>query len=86
MNPYTDIKIGSLHIRTFGEDVDSQELMWHRDEQDRQVKVIKGTDWKFQIEDKLPVRLKEGLCINIPKQEWHRLIKGQDTLVIQIIE
>jgi hypothetical protein len=85
--PYTNLETtDSYIIREFNENIDPIELLWHRDLQDRTVEILEGDGWKFQKENKLPVELKEGVRILIPKLEWHRIIKGNTTLKIKIEE
>jgi quercetin dioxygenase-like cupin family protein len=73
-------------IRTFSEDVSEDELIWHRDKNDREITVIEGSGWKLQMDNKLPEDLQKGKLYNINKMEFHRLIKGEDTLKIKIWE
>ena len=87
MHPYTNLKVTENYIiREFNENVDPIELLWHRDLQDRTVEVLEGEGWQFQKDNELPVELKEGVRIFIPKMEWHRVIKGNTTLKIKIYE
>jgi hypothetical protein len=81
--PYRDIKVTKDYIlREFSKDVDPIELKWHRDKEDRIVEIVGKTDWKVQIENKLPTSLNESVFI--PKGEWHRLVKGNGKLVLKI--
>jgi len=73
-------------IRTFNEDVDTDELVWHRDYEDRVVIVLSETDWKFQFDNQLPITLKEGSEIMIPKSSYHRVIKGNGSLVVEVLK
>ncbi len=73
-------------IRTFESDVDSKELVWHRDKQSRKVTVIEGQGWQLQYNGSLPVELIEGMSYNIPKMLYHRLIKGANKLIVKIEE
>jgi quercetin dioxygenase-like cupin family protein len=85
LKPYTDIKTSDNSIiREFGDDIDPIELMWHRDDEDRTVTILEGTDWQFQRDNELPLVLSKGVRIFIPKHEWHRVIKGTGKLKIQI--
>ena len=84
MNPYKEIQQGEFTIRTFKKDVQDIELVWHRDREDREVRIIKGNDWKFQREDCLPILLHEGDVVQIKKEEWHRIIKGSTDLIVEI--
>lgn len=42
MNPYTN----KGNIRMFSKDVDSMELVWHQDKEDREIEVLEGKGWK----------------------------------------
>lgn len=73
-------------IREFLEDVDSDELIWHRDRLERNVTVIRSEGWKLQLDDGLPVAMCEGNNYRILARQWHRVIKGRGPLVIKIRE
>ena len=83
-NPYSQIRKNNLIVRTFSQDIDEEELVWHRDREDRQVTVLEETDWQFQFDNELPQVLKN--TIFIPKNTYHRLIKGTGELNVHIIE
>lgn len=78
-------KEGKL-IRTFSPDVDDYELKWHQDLKDRKVTIIEGNGWFFQMENELPNKLENAKQIFIPKLAWHRVLKGQGNLIIEIEE
>ncbi len=85
--PYTNEYISSnKFIRTFDNLISADELVWHRDRRDRQVKVIEGKNWKLQLDNELPKMLEYNKTYNIPKQVYHRLIKGDSNLVVEIVE
>lgn len=86
MKPYIQKKIDNKIIRTFTTDVESDELKWHQDLKDRKVKIIEDGGWEFQMEDELPVKLSRASQIFIPKLVWHRVIKGESELVVEIEE
>jgi oxalate decarboxylase/phosphoglucose isomerase-like protein (cupin superfamily) len=86
MKPYRQIKNKNHIIRTFDENVDGHELVWHRDKKDRIVEILKGEGWELQMDNKVPVQLKEGMTIEIPKEMFHRVIKGKTPLTIRIKE
>jgi quercetin dioxygenase-like cupin family protein len=87
MKPYTNIETTHTYtVREFNENIDPTELLWHRDLQDRTVTVLEGEGWYFQRDNELPLELKEGVCIFIPKLQWHRVIKGITTLKVKIQE
>jgi quercetin dioxygenase-like cupin family protein len=79
------IKNGNLH-RTFSPDVDSQELVWHQDLKDRAVTIVKSGGWQFQRENELPIKLMNEQVLFIPKNSWHRVIKGTSELIVEIEE
>jgi len=80
MKPYKD----TSNIRTFSKDVDPMSLIWHTDLEDRKIEVLEGKGWMFQRDDELPLELKEGDRIFIPKHQVHRIIKGTTDLKIKI--
>lgn len=81
--PYKDIDVvDDVVVRTFDENIDPVELMWHRDEEDRLVESINPTNWMVQIDDNLPVSLDKQIFI--PKGVYHRVIKGDGDLTIKI--
>tara|TARA_B100000035_G_scaffold110936_1_gene94200 strand:- start:128 stop:418 length:291 start_codon:yes stop_codon:yes gene_type:complete len=84
--PYTQSYDNGMIIRRFDEEVDSEELVWHRDKHTREVTVVEGTDWKLQLDNQIPVTLERGRLYKIPKMEYHRLIKGTGKLVVKIWE
>jgi hypothetical protein len=79
MKPYFDI---SDQVRLFSQEIDERELMWHRDEEDREIVSILKTDWKIQLENRLPSDLNSP--VKIKAGEWHRVIKGNGDLKIKI--
>jgi hypothetical protein len=72
--------------RVFSSDVPETELKWHRDKENRLVEVLKDTDWYFQMDNELPIPLKKGVKFEIPKETYHRVIKGTGDLKILIEE
>jgi len=81
--PYRDLEVTNEYIvREFNKNIDPIELKWHRDREDRIVEIIGKTDWKIQLENQLPTSLNESIFI--PKGEWHRLVKGNNKLVLKI--
>jgi hypothetical protein len=84
--PYQEKKIGNLKKRIFKESVDSDELVWHRDELDRSVYIEKNNGWLLQMDNELPKLMQEGRTYFIPKETYHRVIKGTGDLIIKIEE
>mgnify|MGYP001400615134 FL=1 len=81
--PYSEIKEDGYIIREFSQDTPSYELVWHRDKQDRIVQAINDTDWLFQLDNDIPRRLLKDKLF-IPKETYHRLLKGTGDLVVKI--
>lgn len=84
MKPYKDNKIGDVIIREFDPKIPTVDLVWHRDKEDRRVTVVEGIGWEFQMDNELPVELKVGDVIDIPKEKYHRVKQGQTKLVVKI--
>jgi len=85
--PYTQKKLSSGNlIREFSSDTNSDELKWHRDENNRLIKVLNENDWLIQFENELPIQLIEGEYLHIPEKMFHRVIKGKSSLIIEIEE
>jgi len=86
VNPYSEEVQDEVILRVFKEDVDNEELVWHRDRKDRRVEIIESNKWYFQFEDQLPIEMKIGDVLNIPKESYHRIIKGGNDLIVKIFE
>lgn len=84
MNPYTQNIEDDYIIREFDTDIHTEKLVWHRDKKNRIVEVIRGSGWKFQMDNELPIELKEGMILEIPKEIYHRIGRGNTKLVIKI--
>jgi hypothetical protein len=86
MKPYLDSEITeNSKLRVFSSEVDSGELHWHRDREDRIVEVIEGNEWKLQLDNELPVKMEIGKKYLIPEGIYHRTIKGNGDLKIRIV-
>ena len=88
-NPYKEeilVQEGTgckFNVRTFSENVEEEELIWHKDRQNRTIHILRGSKWKLQLEDKLPIDLQVGKEYYIPKLTYHRVIKGEGDLVVR---
>lgn len=83
--PFEEIDSGRVVRRRFSGDVSEEELVWHRDGEDRIVTVIEGTGWFFQRDDELPVELHPGDVLHIASCSWHRLARvGTGDLVVTV--
>lgn len=86
-NPYKDVpQEPGKFIREFAETVASDEMVWHRDRKDRVVKIVEGSGWKFQYDNRLPFSISKNDTVYIPAGMYHRLIKGNSKLVVEIVE
>ncbi len=65
---------------------DSEDFVWHRDLEDREIHVIEDTDWNLQLDNELPKRLLKGESFFIEKMKFHRLIKGTGSSSLKIIK
>jgi len=71
--------------RSFCKDLCEEELVWHRDKEDRDIFLVEGKGWYIQMENELPKLMTEGTSFEIPKYTWHRIInKNRTNLVIEI--
>lgn len=86
MHPYKEKK-ENIHIqRIFDSNVLESELIWHKDKKDRIIEVLTGIGWQLQLDNELPQCLIPGKIYYIPKDVFHRILKGQDNLTINIYE
>lgn len=83
-HPFIEEKSGDFYNRTFLSSLNENELKWHFDEQDRIVTCEEETDWLFQLDNQLPVKIEKNKSIFIPEGEYHRIIKGTNDLTLKI--
>lgn len=84
--PFIERNYSDFKIRKFSFDVDPEELVWHRDREDRYVEVLDGEGWSIQYDNEIPMTLELGDSFFIKKNSWHRVIKGNSDLIIKISE
>ena len=83
--PFEEIKVEeNVFIRTFYNDVESGDLVWHRDREDRVIESIGKTNWTIQLDNQLPKEINSPTFI--PMGVYHRLIKGDGDLKLKIIK
>jgi len=75
--------IENENIRIFSKDTTEDDLVWHRDYEDRIIEPLADTDWKFQYDNNNPESLKR---LFIRKGVYHRLIKGTGELKLKVIK
>lgn len=84
--PFDETQSVYGRIRTFSAETDPEELVWHRDDEDRIVHVVECDGWYFQRDDGLPVKMQVGDVIHIRRHEWHRVIMRRPSkLVVKIL-
>jgi len=87
VDPYIDNQItDDVRVRVFDTDIDEEELVWHRDKRNRVVEILEGKGWMFQFEDGIPFPMEKGDKLEITKEQYHRVIKGDTPLKIKITE
>ena len=84
--PYTQTVEDGKITREFSSAVESDDLEWHQDERDRQVRVLEGNGWLLQFDAALPSELVDGRTYYVPAKTWHRVIRGGGRLVVEIEE
>jgi len=73
-------------VRVFNHKAPDHLFKWHKDENPRIVIVLNNSDWKFQFDDSHPFILNKGMNIAIPKDYFHRVIKGTTPLWVKVTE
>ena len=84
--PYFETRLDNTIYRRFEGHVDEADLVWHRDHNDRQILVKESDGWQLQLDNELPQKLEPGETYFIAREQYHRLIKGNGNLVIEIVE
>ena len=87
MKPYIEKLLNEdTRLRLFPSKINEAALIWHRDRQDRLLEVIYSNGWMFQRDDSVPILMSPGDKIQIRANEWHRVIKGEEELIVMINE
>lgn len=82
--PFDEMKIGQdLFLRRFSSK-DSKDFVWHRDKEDRVIRVVSSDGWKIQFEDSIPQPMIPGSEFFIKKNSWHRIISGKNNALLMI--
>jgi hypothetical protein len=84
--PFVEEFFDDYSIRTFEPKYPDHLYKWHSDPEDRIIKVLEDSDWRFQYDNELPTPLLAGIDIKIPKGTIHRIIKGTTKLKIKIFK
>ena len=81
--PYSEKNEDGYVVREFSSKTSSFELVWHRDKEDRYVQATHPTNWQLQLDNEFPQILTENKLF-IPRETYHRLIKGSGDLTVKI--
>jgi hypothetical protein len=82
-NPYRETSGKEYSVREFLQSTSSFEYVWHRDKEDRYVQSINYSDWKLQLDNTIPVEFGNSKLF-IPKETYHRLIKGTGDITLKV--
>ena len=81
--PFKETSLGNnQYIREFASDSNTDELEWHIDREDRIVETIQNAGWQVQLDNQLPTELVGRIFV--PKETYHRVIKGNGKLIVKI--
>ena len=83
--PFSEASLGDGHyLRKFSKATSSDELIWHKDREDRIIEVISGSNWMLQLDNSIPELLSPGSKYFIKNNTWHRVIRGSSDLIIKL--
>jgi len=68
--------------RNFMSNLNEEELVWHRDKEDREISIVEGDGWYIQMDNELPKLMQKESIFKIPKETWHRIINKKGTKLI----
>ncbi len=80
--PFLETKEENYIVREFSPDVEMEDLVWHRDYEDRLITFLNQNDWKYQEDNKLPIPCQGQVFI--PRGLYHRIHKGTTKLIVKI--
>ena len=61
-------------------------LTWEVEDTDKIIIPLNENDWSIQFDNELPIQLTLESDFFIPKNTYHRLIKGSEDLVVEIYD
>lgn len=82
--PFTEKVEDGCTIRVFDNSLNEDELVWHRDKEDRIIFPLHESDWKIQLDNDVPQELNPDKPIFIESEKFHRLIKGKGDLEVKV--
>ena len=76
----------NLEIRGFYSNIPQKLLEWHRDNEDRIILIKEGKGWFLQKDNEIPQKLIQGKYYKINKNNYHRILKEDNSsdLIIMI--
>jgi len=84
VKPYEETQVApNIKQRTFREHADNSDLCWHRDAEDRTVRVLEGAGWCLQLDNSLPVVLVPGRDTLFLNEYITDLSKASQTLQLK---
>lgn len=88
MKPFLDSELcDTSWVRVFDiSKTTSDEYVWHRDVNNRVIRVLNGEGWKFQFDNELPFDINKDDEFFVPRMVYHRIIPGKTSLRIKIDE
>ena len=85
--PYKEQIKDNIKYREFDPKIETDELVWHRDRENRTITVLEGKGWFFQMDNEIPKEMCAGDILEVKKMDYHRLYKsGTTPLKISIEE
>lgn len=83
--PFEVLRSGEcFQIRKFESSKKTHETEWHRDKEDREVRLLSGSGWLIQLDNELPNILEKEKNYKIPAGVWHRIIRTPRSTDIEV--
>ena len=74
----------NTYTRIFREHTPESDLFWNKN-YERSAKIVECDGWKVELSDHCRT-LRAGETFKIPANQYHKIIKGSGSLVVEIIE
>lgn len=78
--PYKELSLGRYKLRYFS-NKNPKELFWHRDENNRKIRLIYG-NVQLQFDNRMPFDVIKWYKYKIKKMEYHRVISDKPFLML----
>lgn len=76
--PFEEFEISpQVKYRSFSRNTLSEDLTWHRDADNRIIRIVEGKGWMLQLDNEMPVSMDPGSLHAIPSGVWHRVIMSE---------